>query len=452
LISDLKNKKILVVGLKRSGVALSKFLAARQASVVVTDMADEKKLAPFISEIKDLGVTFELGVHRNETFETADLIILSPGVPHTIEPVRRAVVNNVPVVGEMEFAYGFIEEPIVAITGTNGKTTATELLGAMLRHSGKKTFVGGNIGNPLIEYIDQTEKADVVVVEVSSFQLDTIVDFRPRVGILLNITDDHLDRYDGFDAYAASKARLFLNQKSGDTAVLNAKDPVVRPLVKGIKSRVLNFDGDSNERSGTIILKKEILIRIEGKEEASIDCSDIDLPGRHNLENIAAASLGAMAAGGTIEGVRSALKHFRGLPHRLEFVCERNGVRFYDDSKATNVDAVRKAIETFDAPIVIIMGGRDKGGDFQSLQDGLSRHAKKLIVMGEASKIISTALKGIIPTETAADMEEAVFLGYQAANTGDVVLLSPGCASFDMYDGYAMRGEAFKSVAQKIKA
>jgi UDP-N-acetylmuramoylalanine--D-glutamate ligase len=452
LTADLANKKILVVGLKRSGVALSKFLVSRKASVVVADMADEEKLAPFISGIKDLGITLELGVHRNETFETADLVILSPGVPHTIEPVRRAVANKVPVVGEMEFAFGFISEPIVAVTGTNGKTTTTELIGAILRHSGKKPFVGGNIGNPLIEYVDQTEKADVVVAEVSSFQLDTIVNFRPCVGILLNITDDHLNRYDGFEGYVASKARLFLNQKAGDTAVLSKKDPVVRSLVNRIKSRVLNFDGDGDERAGAIILKNEIIIRLDGKEDSSIDCSGLDLPGRHNLENISAASLGALAAGGTVEGIRSALKQFRGLPHRLEYICERNGVRFYDDSKATNVDAVRKAIETFDARIVIIMGGRDKGGDFQSLKDGLRRRAKKLIVMGEAREIISTAFKGIIPMEPARDMEEAVFLAYQAAEAGDVVLLSPGCASFDMFDGYARRGEAFQSAARKIKA
>lgn len=451
-IRDLKNKKILVVGLKRSGVALCKFLSGQKAEIVVTDMADNENLSSYTHAIRDLDVTLELGGHKDDTFETPDLIILSPGVPHTIGPVQNARAKGVPVVGEMEFASWFIEEDIVAVSGTNGKTTVTELLGEMLRASGLKTFVGGNIGNPLIEYASQKEKIDVVVAEVSSFQLDTIRFFRPRIGILLNITDDHLDRYDDFNAYVLSKGRLFMNQEAGDVAVLKATDPVVSPFLKQMKSQILDFDQRSNESNGAVIKEDGILIKYKDKEEFFLDCANIHLRGRHNLENIAASSLGALAAGGTVEGVVSALKHFKGLAHRLEYVCERNGVKFYDDSKATNVDAVKKAVETFEAPVVVIMGGRDKGGDFHLLKTCLSRRAKKLIVLGEASQIISSVFTGLLPIEAASDMADAVNKAFAGARSGEVVLLSPGCASFDMFDNYAMRGEAFKQAALGIKA
>jgi len=340
----------------------------------------------------------------------------------------------------------------VAVTGTNGKTTTTELLGKMLCYSGMKTFVGGNIGNPLIEYVDRKEKADVVVAEVSSFQLDTTRSFRPKVGILLNITDDHLDRYENFDAYVVSKAKLFKNQGPGDTAVLNAEDPVIKPILKQISSRILHFDMKSDEAKGAFIEKNKITIRLGEKEEVFLDCRNIHLRGRHNMENIAASSLGALAAGGTVGGITSALKQFKGLPHRLELVDTYNGVTFFNDSKATNVDAVKKAVETFDVPVVVIMGGRDKGGDFQSLRNSLSQRVKKLILLGEASEIIGAAFNGVLPFKKALDMEAAVCMAFNQAKPGDAVLLSPGCASFDMYDSYAMRGEAFRAAVFKLKA
>ena len=448
---DLKNKKILVVGLKRSGVALCKFLSGQNADIIVTDMADHEKLLPYTQAIRDSDISLELGGHKDETFEAAELIILSPGVPHTIGPVARAVAKGVPMVGEMEFASWFIEEPIIAVTGTNGKTTTTELLGKMLTASGLRTFVGGNIGNPLIEYACQKKKADVIVAEVSSFQLDTIRFFRPRVGILLNITDDHLDRYDGFNAYVLSKGRLFMNQEPEDTAVVKATDPLVSPFLNQMKSQILDFDQKRNESSGAVIKEDGIFIKFKDKKEFFLDCANIHLRGRHNFENIAASSLGALAAGGTAEGIAVALKHFKGLAHRVEYVCERNGVKFYDDSKATNVDAVKKAMETFDVPVVVIMGGRDKGGDFSLLKTCLSRRARKLIVLGEASRIISGVFTGLLPIEAASDMADAVNKAFEGARSGEVVLLSPGCASFDMFDNYAMRGEAFKKAALDIK-
>lgn len=449
---DLKEKKVVVVGLKKTGVALCEFLAKRGARVVATDQSDEKALSPFIDKIRRLEISMELGEHRKRTFETADLVILSPGVPHTIAPIAAALAKNIPVMGEIELAYRFISTPIVAVTGTNGKTTVTELLGNMFRCSGKKTFVGGNIGNPLIGYVDQEETADVVVAEVSSFQLDTISSFRPDVGILLNITDDHLDRYENFDAYAASKMRLFSNQTKTDFAVLNSADPVVKPLLSGIRAKMLNFSSAGPSEYGAMINGTFIECRIPDLPIHRLDIKDGHLIGDHNTENISAACLGALAAGCSIEGIRDAIRRFKGLAHRLEYVDTVGGVAFYDDSKATNVDAVIKAIDTFDSPIVLIMGGRDKGGNFHLLKNCIRRRVKQLIVMGEAKTVISSVLERQVTTTEAAGMADAVEKAAAAAESGDVVLLAPGCASFDMYDSYAHRGDVFKNAVGRLRA
>lgn len=315
----------------------------------------------------------------------------------------------------------------------------------MLEDSGFKVFVGGNIGKPLIAYADREEKAEIVVVEVSSFQLDTIDTFRANVAVLLNITEDHMDRYPDLDAYTKSKARIFKNQQYNDTAVLNGSDPVVRSLSRDILSRKVFF---SSKEEGVAISDESII----SQENMSQLLSDLKLPGKHNMENAAAASLAALTAGGTFEGVRTSLRKFKGLPHRLEYIDTLNGVDFFDDSKATNVDSVAKALETFERPVVLIMGGRNKGSKFHTLRDLIGRHTKKLIVIGEAKEDIKAELGDIKPVETATSMEDAVFMAYNAAKPGDIVLLSPACASFDMYNSYAQRGEDFcKAVAkQKI--
>jgi len=441
----LKNKNILVVGLGVSGVATARFLINRGASVTVSDQKEEQETGFEEPLIREPGIRMELGPHRIETFERADLIVVSPGVPHTILPIRRAKEQGIPVIGEIELASRFITEPIVAVTGTNGKTTTTTLLGKMLEDSGFKVFVGGNIGKPLIAYADREEKAEIVVVEVSSFQLDTIDTFRANVAVLLNITEDHMDRYPDLDAYTKSKARIFKNQQYNDTAMLNGSDPVVRSLSRDILSRKVFF---SSKEEGVAISDESII----SQENMSQLLSDLKLPGKHNMENAAAASLAALTAGGTFEGVRTALRKFKGLPHRLEYIDTLNGVDFFDDSKATNVDSVAKALETFERPVVLIMGGRNKGSKFHTLRDLIGRHTKKLIVIGEAKEDIKAELGDIKPVETATSMEDAVFKAYNAAKPGDIVLLSPACASFDMYNSYAQRGEDFcKAVAkQKI--
>jgi UDP-N-acetylmuramoylalanine--D-glutamate ligase len=442
---ELKNKNILIVGLGVTGVATARFLINRGASVTVSDQKKEQETGPEEPLIREPGIRMELGPHRIETFERADLIVVSPGVSHTILPIRRAKEQGIPVIGEIELASRFITEPIVAVTGTNGKTTTTTLLGKMLEDSGFKVFVGGNIGKPLIAYADREEKAEIVVVEVSSFQLDTIDTFRANVAVLLNITEDHMDRYPDLDAYTKSKARIFNNQQYNDTAVLNGSDPVVRSLSRDILSRKVFF---RSKEEGVAISDENII----SQENMSQLLADFKLPGKHNMENAAAASLAALTAGGTFEGVRTALRKFKGLPHRLEYIDTLNGVDFFDDSKATNVDSVAKALETFERPVVLIMGGRNKGSKFHVLRDLIGRHTKELIVIGEAKEDIKAELGDIKPVETATSMEDAVFKAYNAAKPGDIVLLSPACASFDMYNSYAQRGEDFcKAVAkQKI--
>ncbi len=456
---ELAKKNIAVVGLGRTGIALARFLKKRGAAVVATDMAAEKDLGPQVQELRQMGITLELGRQSPEVFQQTDLIVLSPGVPHTIEPVVRAQQRGTPVVGEIELASRFIKEPIVAVTGTNGKTTTTELLGDMLKRSGLDVFVGGNIGNPLIGYLDQGQPADVIVAEISSFQLDTIDRFRPKIAVLLNITSDHLDRYPDFEAYAASKMRLFKNQCPSDIAVLNGSDPLVRSLTTGLKNIKLIYPEPGQNENGAVINGNQIYFQInnsgplnlDGQNQWSLNLSDIKLRGRHNLENACAAGLAAIAAGARPEAIRETLDRFHGGAHRLEYLDTIQDVAYFNDSKATNVDAVIKAVQSFSQPVVLIMGGLDKGSNFESLREILPRHIKNLIVMGHAAGLIRTALENLTPTITATSMADAVNQAQKVVSPGEVVLLSPGCASFDMYDSYAQRGEDFRKEVLKLK-
>jgi UDP-N-acetylmuramoylalanine--D-glutamate ligase len=463
---ELANKTIIVVGLGVTGMALARFLKKRGAVVRVTDQAAEETLGAQAQKLAEMGIALELGSHRSQTFKMADLVVLSPGVPHTIEPVLRAKARGVPVIGEIELASRFINEPILAVTGTNGKTTTTEILGSMLKSSGFNVFVGGNIGTPLIDYVDAQQKADFIVAELSSFQLDTIDTFRPKIGVLLNITADHLDRYPNFDAYAASKIRIFKNQQSGDIAVLNGSDPLVRFLTKPLKSNKLYYASLNIEDKGAVINGTRIWFRFhESKkqdhsgltanlascDQSFLNVSKLKLRGRHNLENAAAAALAALAAGASPQTVQQALNRYQAAAHRLEHINTIHGVDFINDSKATNVDAVIRAVESFSKPLVLIMGGLDKGGNFQALREVLAGHVKKLIVMGKAAALIESALADTLPTISVASMADAVKQAYRVVSPGSVILLSPGCASFDMYDNYAQRGEDFRNAVEKFK-
>jgi UDP-N-acetylmuramoylalanine--D-glutamate ligase len=452
----LETKKIVVVGLARSGLAVARFLKARGAQVTVTDQAAEEVLGHFVEEARKLDIALELGGHRGATFDAADLIVISPGVPHTIDPLVKARQRGIPVIGEIELAARFIRKPIVAVSGTNGKTTTTELLGRMLAEAGMRVFVGGNIGNPLIDIAGRDAELDVIVAEISSFQLDTTERFKPHVAVMLNISPDHLDRYGSVAEYALSKGLLFRNQGPEDFAVCHGGDPLVQEQCREIQSQVLNFytqpPDDGGTRPGAIITPRQIALLVPGRPEGRIELSRTTLIGPHNRENIAAACLAAMAAGAALPAVQKALDEFPPLAHRIEKVATVNGVHFVNDSKATNVDAVVRALECFDRPVVLIMGGRNKGYDFAPMFNHVAARVKKLIVIGEARDEILAALAQAPAQghEIAADMADAVRRGYAAAEPGETVLLSPACASFDMFANYAQRGEVFRRAVGEL--
>ncbi|MDO9109425.1 MAG: UDP-N-acetylmuramoyl-L-alanine--D-glutamate ligase, partial [Desulfatirhabdiaceae bacterium] len=425
----LNRKNVMVVGLGMTGLATARFLHHRGAAVTVTDMAGEEDLAESVPELHQLGIRTELGGHRRESFESSDLIVLSPGVPHTHDFLIDARRRGIPVIGEIELASRFVRDPIIAITGTNGKTTTTSLLGDMLAQCGMQVFVGGNIGQPLIGYVDREEKADWVVLEISSFQLDTIETFRPDIGILLNITADHLDRYPDMAGYAASKGRIFQNQTPEDIAIYNGSDPWVLSETNRIHSRKWVFNGPGPLDEGARIRGNDLTLAFTScphrKPHSSceqpapgplrLDLRESRLYGKHNQENICAAVMAAFAAGGDIRDIQIALNAFKGLSHRIEFVQTLNGVTYVDDSKATNVDAVYRALESFQEPVVLIMGGRDKGGDYGILEKVVQGRVKQLILLGEASRTIAASLGSLVPTERVSSMRSAVIKAHQAA-------------------------------------
>jgi UDP-N-acetylmuramoylalanine--D-glutamate ligase len=448
---ELAGKKVVVMGLARTGEAVARFCLERQASVTVTDSKPESALGRLPGILKALGARMVLGGHDEQALLGADLVVLSPGVPHTLPVLEKARANGVPVLGEVELAGRFIREPLCCITGTNGKSTVTTLVGEMLAQAGKKVFVGGNLGNPLINYVNDAQKAAVVVVEISSFQADTLELFAPSVAVLLNITPDHLDRYPDMEAYAQSKARLFANQSVKEWAVLNGADKWVRRLAGAMPAKKLFFTGAREDEPGARFADRAILCRLPGGETFAVSLERTSLVGAHNFENIAASALAAYCCGASPEAIQRAVDSFTGLAHRLETVDEINSVRFVNDSKATNVDAALRALESFSSPVIIIMGGRDKKGDFGALADTLARRAKLLITTGEAAPIIRKALSNVVETLDAADMAQALKLAALRARPGDVVLLAPGCASFDAYSSYKERGNDFIKLVKGLK-
>jgi len=434
----------------RSGFETASFLIQRGATVTISEMTGENEMGEAARKFNELGVRTEFGGHVMDTFTHADLIVISPGVPHTIPPIQAAQEKGISLIGEIELASRFIKEPMIAVTGTNGKTTTTRLIGDMLEQSGQTVFVGGNIGNPLISYLTGHENVHRLVVEVSSFQLDTITSFRPDISLLLNITDDHLDRYPDIEAYAKTKGRILENQKKNDIAVLNGEDRRIRQVCSTCEPEKVFFTGRWKEEKGADIGTHAITFHgldpLHRKKRAAIKLDRVPLKCRHELENISAAGLATLVAGGTLTGIQKALETFRGLPHRMERVAALDGIVFYNDSKATNVDAVLRAVECLQGPIHLIMGGRDKGGQFHLLESSVRQKVKNLILLGEASGEIRAALGNLTATRTVATMEDAVAFAHATASSGEVVLLSPACASFDMYQDYKERGDAFRKI------
>ncbi len=440
--------KILVVGLAKTGVACARFLAAKGAQVTVSDMRSESDLAAALAELGHYNITTELERHDENTFLTVDLIVVSPGVPMDLPQLVAAQRAGREIISEIELAARFIDVPLAAITGTNGKTTTTTLLGAIFRHNGYHTFVGGNIGNPLIELAESHQIVDQVVAEISSFQLEWITSFRPTVAALLNLSEDHLDRYPDYQAYIAAKLRIFENQTEDDFAVVNRDDPLVWKHAQGLKASLFPFSRKIELDEGIFYKEGVITYRHNGHEEC-FPTAAIRLQGVHNRENIMAAVACALLLGCRPDETYETILCFEALHHRMEFVREVNGVSYYEDSKATNVGSVEKALESF-TNITLIAGGKDKGGSYSPLVPLVQERVQHLILIGEAAERMERELGQMADTHRAATLEDAVQISAQITATGGTVLMSPACSSFDMFKDYEERAQRFIAAVKAL--
>lgn len=445
---ELNDKNILVVGLAKTGVACARFLAKRGARVTVTDMRDESALASQLAELAACDIRKVLGSHDERDFTGADLIVVSPGVPQDHPLLVKAAAAGREIVSEIELAARFIDAPLAAITGTNGKTTTTTLAGEIFRANDYRTFVGGNIGNPLIELVESGEPVDRVVAEISSFQLEWISTFRPQVAALLNLSEDHLDRYASYQEYIDAKLRIFENQEATDFAVVNRDDALVWRYAQGLKAHLFPFSRKQELAEGIFHRDDVIVYRHNGREER-FPTKDIRLKGVHNLENIMAALACALLLGCRPDASFEAVQGFGALHHRMEFVAEKNGVRYYEDSKATNVGSVEKALESFDA-ITLIAGGKDKGGSYAPLEPLVRDRVRHLVLIGEAAGRMQAELGNLTDTRLAATLEEAVALAAQITEPGGTVLMSPACSSFDMFSGYEERAQRYIAAVKAL--
>lgn len=418
---------------------------------MVSDSALDEALRTEIDSLRDIEVELEIGGHEEETFLKPDLIVLSPGVPLSIAPLQAARRKGIEIVSEIELASRFLRGKIVAITGSNGKTTSTALAGAVFRAAGFPVQVGGNIGTPLTSLVDTSTTETVSVVEVSSFQLEAIPTFRPDVGVVLNVTPDHLDRYASFEEYASFKQALFKNQTSEEWAVLNAEDPVTKRFAPNLKSRVWWFSLRTPLTEGCFFHANEIRVAHGGEATVVIDRAEIPLLGAHNIENCLAVISAAAILGADYGSIAQAIREFPGVEHRLEFVAEIEGVRFYNDSKATNVDATIKALESFEKNIILILGGKDKGSDYTVMESLLRPRVKQVLLIGAATEKIERQLAGIVPMRRCETLQNAVEAAPGLSQRGDVVLLAPACASFDQFDHYEHRGRVFKELVRGLK-
>jgi len=446
---ELQDKHVLIVGLGRSGLAAARFVKSKGARVTVSDSKTLEELKDQIPRLLDEGIAVETGRHSERTFQNQDLIVVSPGVPLEGLPLKPS--SREKVISEIELASQFIPGRILAITGSNGKTTTTTLAGEVVKNGGFPTLVGGNIGTPAISLVEEATEDTVVVLEVSSFQLETVRTFRPHIAVMLNITPDHLDRHGTFAAYRDAKARIFENQQANDFAVLNAEDPSSPELRSRTRAQVFCFSRKQVPEQGAYVSEGRIFFRDPSGLREIMPVSDISLPGAHNLENVLAAVCAGVLADVEPGRIRKAVREFRAVEHRLEYVASLRGVAYYNDSKATNVDATIKALESFPANIRLILGGKDKASDYRQLNDLLRERVKSVYTIGAAAGKIESQIQGteVVHAET---LENAIRRAAAAAESGDIVLLAPACASFDQFRNYEHRGKVFKEVVRSLVA
>ena len=448
---ELKNKRVLVVGLGKSGLAAARFLKRRGARVTVSDARPAMLIAE-LPMLLDEGFMVEAGSHGLLTFRRQDLIVVSPGVPATVPELVQVRAIGMHVIGEFELGAEFLQGEVIAITGSNGKTTTTTLVGEILKAAGRTTLVGGNIGRPVVELAEESTPETWSVLEVSSFQLETVETFKPRIALVLNITPDHLDRHGSFENYAAAKARITEFQAADDFLVLNAEDVKTQLVAAKTKAQIYWFSTKRQIKQGAFVHGESIFfVAKEGaKPEPVMPVSGIPLAGAHNVENVLAAVCAARLAGVESGTIRTAVAAFKAVEHRLEFVRDFEGVRYFNDSKATNVDATVKAVEAFEGGVWLILGGKDKDSDYATMSALLRERVKAVLTIGSAAEKIERQLAGVVMIERAETIERAVALAYEKASAGDVVLLAPACASFDQFENYEHRGRVFKGLVQSL--
>jgi len=448
---ELDGKKVVVIGIADSGTSAARLLVRLGAQVIATDLKPAAELAGVLKEIDGLGVELALGGHPIELFHDADLIVTSPGVPKHAPPLAMAAERGIPVWSELELAATMVRAPILAVTGSNGKTTAVSLLGEIMKRAmgGDRIFVGGNIGTPLSDLVLSGSEADFAVVEVSSFQLEFAPNFHPKVAVMLNVTPDHLDRYRDFEEYVEVKSRIFQNQTEDDYAVINQGDPLVAGMAEGLRATALGISLAVPQQRG--MWKNGDGLRYSGPGgEGRIDLAEVKLFGAHNLFNVMAASAAALAIGVSLSAVREAVSAFKGLPHRLELAREWKGIKFFNDSKATNAGAVEAAAGGLGGPVILLMGGRSKGCSFKELGGRIKHNVRSVVAFGESAGQIEQEVGGELEVSVTQDLTTALDKAVSAASPGDSVLLSPGCASFDQFDNYKERGDLFKRLVGEL--
>jgi UDP-N-acetylmuramoylalanine--D-glutamate ligase len=450
---DVKGKKVLVVGLGKSGLAAALFLRRRGAQVTVSDIRSAEALARDIPALLEEGIMVEAGGHGLLTFRRQDLIVVSPGVPMDTPELVQVQNFGLSVIGELELAAHFLRGKILAITGSNGKTTTTALAGEILKFAGLPTQVGGNIGVPVVDLIEGSSDQSWSVLEVSSFQLESTQQFRPKIAVILNITPDHLDRHGSLNNYALAKEKIFAAQTGEDYLILNADNSLTSAAASRAQSQVFWFSLEHPVKRGAWVESGHVVYRAdkEGKPESILPLREIPLKGDHNVENVLAAVCAARLAGVAARQIREAVKNFRAVEHRLEFVATVNGVDYYNDSKATNVDATAKAISAFSQGIHLILGGKDKNSNYAELSPLLHERVRAIYTIGSAAQKIESQLRGVVSIHSAETLEKAILAASAAAHQGEIVLLAPACSSFDQFENYEQRGRVFKQLVHQLK-